>query len=191
MRSAMARTLAEPVRGHRSPRISRRARPGGRRPSSHSVSAGGSAGVASSRISTFGSRESALAISTSLPFSQRRAGAPPCSGLKPGITIAGEEIERLQQARRRGRCRAATAARHEPEPDILLDGQVGDERQLLQYGRDARRLRAACGSRGAKGTPVEHVLPASGRTAPARIWMKVLLPAPFSPSSTCTSPARA
>ena len=36
-----------------------------------------------------------------------------------------------------------------------------------------------------------RILPASGRTEPARIWMKVLFPAPFSPSSACTSPERA
>ena len=50
---------------------------------------------------------------------------------------------------------------------------------------------AALGLAARKGAPRKRMLPSSGLTAPARIWMKVLFPAPFSPISAWTSPASA
>ncbi len=57
-------------------------------------------------------------------------------------------------------------------------------------GRDAQRAARIWGLRGRYGSPSTRIVPVSGRNAPDRIWMNVLLPAPFSPSSACTSPAR-
>ena len=77
------------------------------------------------------------------------------------------------------------------EPDVLLDRQVGDQRQFLEDGGDAARAGRRPDWPGDRAAPSSRIVPSSGRTAPARIWMKVLLPAPFSPSRACTSPARA
>src|SRR5262245_14315860 len=54
-----------------------------------------------------------------------------------------------------------------------------------------RATPAASASRGVPNTarsPSSHTSPASGRCTPARIFMRVLLPAPFSPISASTSP---
>ena len=74
------------------------------------------------------------------------------------------------------------------EAEVLLDRQVGDERRILEDGRepDPRRLRGRgdarllCRSRGS--------CPPSGRITPVSTLTSVLLPAPFAPSSACTSP---
>src|SRR5271155_1633432 len=55
--------------------------------------------------------------------------------------------------------------------------------------RNPRRC-ASPGSRSVAGSPSSWMLPPSGATAPARILMRVLLPAPFSPISASVSPAR-
>src|SRR5262245_47631567 len=50
-----------------------------------------------------------------------------------------------------------------------------------------------CASRGPPidtTSPPRRISPASPESAPLRIFIRVDLPAPFSPSSTCTSPAR-
>src|SRR3954462_218872 len=53
-----------------------------------------------------------------------------------------------------------------------------------------RRRCAAVGSRCAIGWPSSASVPASGVSAPVRILISVDLPAPFSPTSAWTSPAR-
>ena len=68
------------------------------------------------------------------------------------------------------------------EQHVLGDGEIGTHRELLiddghagaaRVGRIARRV----------GAPSSDSVPASGRCAPARICISVLLPAPFSPST--------
>jgi hypothetical protein len=49
--------------------------------------------------------------------------------------------------------------------------------------------RASLGDRATYGRPRTAIVPASGRTAPVRIFTRVLLPAPFAPMSAWTSPA--
>jgi nucleoside-diphosphate-sugar epimerase len=49
---------------------------------------------------------------------------------------------------------------------------------------------AAAGFRSATRSPATERVPRSGWCAPVTILINVLLPAPFSPSSACTSPAR-
>src|SRR5262245_60989033 len=53
------------------------------------------------------------------------------------------------------------------------------------------RMPSSCAARGlpiSTVLPSISIVPASFDTAPLRIFMSVDLPAPFSPSSTCTSP---
>ncbi len=48
--------------------------------------------------------------------------------------------------------------------------------------------RACAGERGARGAPSQSSSPASACTAPAMIFIRVDLPAPFSPSTAWISP---
>src|SRR5262245_8743759 len=50
--------------------------------------------------------------------------------------------------------------------------------------------RDACGSIRGTGVPATDSVPASGVSTPVMILMSVDLPAPFSPTRACTSPAR-
>src|SRR5580692_2525231 len=50
--------------------------------------------------------------------------------------------------------------------------------------------RASCGVRSWTGFPSKRISPESAWYAPARIFMSVLLPAPFSPMKACTSPGQ-
>src|SRR3984957_18185609 len=50
--------------------------------------------------------------------------------------------------------------------------------------------RASCGVRRWTGFPSMRISPESAWYAPARIFMSVLLPAPFSPMKACTSPGQ-
>src|SRR4051812_21135136 len=52
------------------------------------------------------------------------------------------------------------------------------------------RACASCGWRRDTGWPSMRISPASGRWTPEIVLISVDLPAPFSPSSACTSPAR-
>src|SRR5580704_7350349 len=50
--------------------------------------------------------------------------------------------------------------------------------------------RASCGVRRWTGFPSRRISPESAWYAPARIFISVLLPAPFSPMKACTSPGQ-
>ena len=75
------------------------------------------------------------------------------------------------------------------DEDVLGDGQVGEERRLLEDDRDPGGLRLL-GVVEDRLLAVEQSRPASGRWTPARILTSVDLPAPFSPTRPCTSPAK-
>ena len=134
----------------------------------------GSAAVISSRISSCGSRASARARS-----SIRSIG----SGTSPACSV--KSTSRLELARA-GVARADD--RRARQAQVLGDRQVGHERGILEDRRepDARRLRPA--SRRAPAFPSTAIVPPSGRITPVSILTSVLLPAPFAPSSACTSP---
>jgi hypothetical protein len=73
--------------------------------------------------------------------------------------------------------------------DVLGDSEFGEEQQLLVDRGDAGRLRRLW-ARQPHRPAVEFDGPASGSWTPDMILMSVDLPAPFSPRSACTSPAR-
>ena len=66
--------------------------------------------------------------------------------------------------------------------------RCGRERQLLVDHRDAERPVPRADRVGAYGCPAERHPARVGGMAPERIFISVLLPAPFSPTSACTSP---
>ena len=83
----------------------------------------------------------------------------------------------------------AHAARLAPEKQILRHAQVGQHRELLEHRGDAGRARG----RGPGEGHGSARRPAPGRgparCTPARIFIKVDLPAPFSPVIAWTEPA--
>jgi hypothetical protein len=49
---------------------------------------------------------------------------------------------------------------------------------------------ASAGLRKVTGEPSSRIVPSSGRCMPYRVFIRVDLPAPFSPTIACTSPRR-
>ena len=74
------------------------------------------------------------------------------------------------------------------QAQVLRDRQVGHERRILEDGREPD----PCGLRrrgdAARPAPLTRIVPPSGRITPVSTLTSVLLPAPFAPSSACTSP---
>ena len=168
---------------HRARRASRRRRATA---NSRSTSTADSAAVGSSMISTRASSDSALAISTICWSAIDRPGGGAVAGR--GARRAGRTARRPRRFIAAGRCRppAQRLAAHE---DVLGDRQVGEERRLLVDDRDARVARPARRA-WSNGSPPSVIVPASRRCTPASTLTSVDLPAPFSPTSACTSPAR-
>src|SRR6185437_15597459 len=72
---------------------------------------------------------------------------------------------------------------------VLRHREVREQRRLLVDDRDAGRPGGAGPCR-VTCRPLTVSVPLSGWCTPARIFTSVDLPAPFSPSSACTSPPR-
>ena len=64
----------------------------------------------------------------------------------------------------------------------------GRQRELLEHRPGARAHARRSGPCSLDGLALDADVPASGRSRPPRILISVLLPAPFSPTSACTSP---
>ena len=80
-------------------------------------------------------------------------------------------------------------ARLQPERDVLGDGQVGKERRLLVDRGDPQAPRRT-GSLVLDRLALDLDRPLVGRCAPVMTLISVDFPAPFSPTSAWTSPAR-
>ena len=78
-----------------------------------------------------------------------------------------------------------------PEKDVGGDVQVGRQHQLLVNESDAAACARRPRRRRSTGCPAIRISPPSGGWTPPRIFISVLLPAPFSPISASTSPGRA
>ena len=140
--------------------------------------------VGSSIITIRASAPTAFAISTT--------AAPACSASRP----AGRDRS-PRRARRAGRAHARAGARQstrrhsrplERERDIFGHREMREKRRLLVDRRDAVR-RAVGGIDMRTRARRTSSDPASGRSAPVMILINVDLPAPFSPTRACTSPA--
>ena len=146
--------------------------------------------VGSSRTSTRQPTATARAIST---ICCAAIGSVPATRVGPdaagGCSSASARAARSRIARR-DRAGAAAARRLHAEEDVLGDREVRRERQLLVDHRHARRGAPPAARPARTAAPSSFISPASGCSAPERTFMSVLLPAPFSPTSACTSPAR-
>ena len=148
------------------------------------VSAASSAEVGSSRIRTRGSRSSARQISTRWRSPRRSRPSGP-----------DELLVESDHPEKRPRARA-----HLPTTDqrtaTRLPGQeqVLQHVELLEYGRAPAPPRQCRGRRPRRcretrtGWPSRYSSPVDGRSAPARTFIRVDLPAPLAPSSAWTSP---
>ena len=83
--------------------------------------------------------------------------------------------------------RAAAAAR--PMNDVLRDRQIGEERRLLVDDGDARVARVGRAVEVDRLAVDEHLAAVEADARRASILTSVDLPAPFSPTRACTSPA--
>ena len=90
-----------------------------------------------------------------------------------------DELASLDQA-----ARAAGLASHE---QVLGDRQPREQGELLEDRADAEAAGRGCG-RVVTSSPSKRTTPDSGLMTPPMILISVLLPAPFSPTSACTSP---
>ena len=82
-----------------------------------------------------------------------------------------------------------SGGRHLPQQDILGHRQVGHQAEFL-VDRPIPNRFAASGVLALAGTPSSRISPASRRMAPDRTFIRVDLPAPFSPTIAWTSRVR-
>ena len=132
------------------------------------------------------------------PPSSRRGAARPARSPAPGPGRgrAGRRAGCSAPSRAgRGRgCRVPApsrrngATRRLGETQIGSDVEVGDQRRLLVDRIPGRRGAPRRANARRAASPRIRMRPASGRTAPVRIFTSVDLPAPFAPISACTSP---
>ena len=144
--------------------------------------------VGSSRTSTRQPMASARAISTSCCAAGDRSPTIASGGMS--WWPSSRERRHAPSARHRDRAarRRGAPARRRARCSPSRSGAA----RARAPGRSSRRRRGApsSGSRGAYGAPSSGIAPASGFSAPARIAISVLLPAPFWPTSAHTSPPR-
>ncbi len=154
---------------------------------SRATSASERAEVGSSMIRIAASNMSALAIST-ICWSPIRRSATRARGLigvpsRSNISRARRSIARLSTSPNR-----PVISR----PRKMFAATVRSGTRFSSWWMI--RMPASSASRGpakATGLPSRTICPSKSVIAPARIFMSVLLPAPFSPQSEWTSPARA
>ena len=156
-----------------------------RRSTSRSVSDA----VGSSMMTIFASAPIALAISTIC-----------CSGMLSVSTSRAGSIAApiaLEQLARRWRRAGVQSTRRQAPPrlerqrDVLGDGQVAERATAAGRWRRCRARASGAGSIAVTALAGDgERRRASGVSAPVMILISVDLPAPFSPTSACTSPAR-
>jgi hypothetical protein len=144
-----------------------------------------SAEVGSSRMRTRGCVTSALATSTSW----RSASVSDPSGWRsdtsrPSSASTGRARRAISDLRTNGPRRGSRIGNR-----LLSTSRSGN--RLSSWETTATPLRTASAVlSNATSRPSRRSVPSSGFTAPATIFTSVDLPAPFSPSSACTEPAR-
>ena len=132
-----------------------------------------------------------------------RQGLGDLDQLLVGHRQAADRRARRRTGRRAPRTAPAAARRVAPQsivpsrPDgawpmntFSATRQVREQARLLVDDRDPERAGLGRAVRSAIGSPSSRIVPLSGWWTPARILTSVLLPAPFSPTSAWTSPAR-
>ena len=123
-----------------------------------------------------------------------RAAARPCAGEPaPRVQVEcaprrGPAAPRRAAAERASRCAARRPAGSRPKARFSATREVGEERGLLVDRGDAQGAREQRDRRDRARARPTTSRPESGACAPVMILTRVLLPAPFSPTSAWTSP---
>ena len=156
-----------------------------RRTASNSQSVSGSAPVGSSSTSSLGSRAIAATIST-----RWRVARSASAISRAGSTDSKRNRERISLARSRIFARLTSPdhprgsfGQHSLVATSTFPGELSS-----WYAIPRPAAREACGRPSSSVAPSMLTLPASGVTTPASTFIRVDLPAPFSPRSPCTSP---
>ena len=149
---------------------------------SRSLSCGVSTDVGSSSTTTRGLRRRHLISSTRWRSPADRSPTTASGSIGEPVVLAdlGDEVAGPAPVEPRRRRRART----------FSHTVSGSTRLKCWCTMPMPRAAAACGSAMRRGTPSSTTRPSSGWTRPIRTFISVDLPAPFSPSTPCTSPAR-
>ena len=152
---------------------------------SRCVSVSVSEAVGSSRISTDTSPRRPLAISTICCCARDR----PETGAS--TSIPKPRSASIVRARSRTAVRSSRPALRGSSPRLRFCAteSVGTSENSWNTALMPWR-RASCTLENRTGAPCMRISPEVGTLAPAKSEISVDLPAPFSPNSTCTSPAR-
>ena len=133
-------------------------------------------------------------VGADAPWRSRPSAARASSAADQPIRIdrGADPFEQLAaRARRAPPVDAAPRRRRVPATGQCSRPPSGRERAPAAGRWPRCRARASCADRCASaGTPSITSVPASACSAPVMILMSVDLPAPFSPTSACTSPRR-
>src|SRR5580765_4716195 len=107
-----------------------------------------------------------------------------------GFRSGCEKLARTSSARCSASVRRKMPQRDGSRPSRMFSATVRcGQSESSWWIRATPRWLASCGEAGWYGSPCSTIVPSSGCSAPARMFMRVLLPAPFSPMSAWTSPA--
>ena len=106
-----------------------------------------------------------------------------------GFRSGCEKLASTSSARRSASVRRKMPQREGSRPSRMFSATVRcGQSESSWWIRATPRWLASCGEAGRYGWPCSTIVPSSGCSAPARMFMSVLLPAPFSPMSAWTSP---
>jgi hypothetical protein len=105
------------------------------------------------------------------------------------VDVAADSLELCPDPVRPGAVFCPVCLRNR-EQHVLAHRQIGQERGMLVHDREPELPRDS-GVRPSDSVPPISIVPESGTSDPEATAMSVDLPAPFSPSNACTSPARA
>src|SRR5581483_4623298 len=157
-------------------------------PNSHSTSCSASAEVGSSRKRISGSRRSARATSITCRCASESAAGSSFGSIPSIPSRAKTSSARVASSRRRiSRAGPCGSFRRKRFSATVSHGISVSSWKTVP----TPSARASSGRRNSTSPPRTRSVPESGRSTPLRILIIVLLPAPFSPTSACTSPKSA
>lgn len=143
-----------------------------------------------SRAAVGSSSNSTAARCASARASVTRACSPPESdGYRRSANRVTSQRSRTSATVASSRCCSGRPA-HGARPIRTTSSTVNGKLSVLRWGSTARRIASSTADQPARGDPSISTVPATAGRSPLTAASRVDLPAPFGPTSACTSPAR-